>query len=96
MDILCALCGVLVHQEDLDNGMGAVWVDASSAVYCHDDDGGPRHEPAQATDQRRVLEWHGYRVVMYRSPNTGDMVFSITKPEDADIDVYVNDEEVEL
>ncbi len=42
------------------------------------------------------LSENGYRIAMYRDPNSGDMRFAITTPADMaeDIAVDVNDERV--
>jgi hypothetical protein len=44
------------------------------------------------------VTWDGYKVSMYRSPDSGDMVFDIETPEDFGdkIDIFVNDMGVDL
>lgn len=47
-------------------------------------------------DAQVSVEWDGYKATLYRSPNSGDMVFDLETPEDYEnsITVYVNDTEV--
>ena len=56
------------------------------------------HFSENHSNGKHGMEMGGYSVTMYRSPNSGDMVFDIIVPEEYEgaIDIFVNDRGVDI